>query len=214
MSFMNGAKEIVRFFTDSALQNVFAVEIEPVPENALKPYWNVMQRVNNIESLYAQKGFPLSAVAAFKSVKGIEESLTSRTINEMNNPMPDRVVVAVRPGSVILSGGVAFSEQLFTWYRMCRDWEPGSDDYRANVNIVQLKKIPYLKFDGRIEVDRWTLPYAWIERYKAPDFDSTGDGVSIAEIAITWDSPLHKDYSVKTISDMTNLVKSFGILNL
>ena len=92
-----------------------------------------------------------------------------------------------------------------------------SDDYRANVTIIQLKKIPYYRYDqlyGRIEVDRWTLPYAWVERYKAPDFDSMDDAVSVAEITITWDNPLYKDYSVKTVSDVAGLLNSFGLLSL
>lgn len=213
----NVAKEIARFFSDSALTNVFAVEIEPIPENIHKPYWNKLARFLDIEDMLSVNGFPLTAVAAFKSVRGIEESLATRTINEINNPMPDRVIVAVKSGSVVLSGGVAFSEQLFSWYRMCRDWEIGSDDYRANVTIIQLKKIPYYRYDqlyGRIEVDRWTLPYAWVERYKAPDFDSMDDAVSVAEITITWDNPLYKDYSVKTVSDVAGLLNSFGLLSL
>jgi phage tail-like protein len=209
MSLVNVAKEIARFVTDSSLKYLFAVEIEPIPENTSKPWSNIM-------TPFSLDGFPLQSVAAFKSVSGIEESLATKTINEINNPMPDRVVVAVKPGNVTLSGGVAFSEQLFSWYKRCRDWEPGSDDYRANVTIIQLKKIPAINIPilSFLEVDRWTLPYAWVDRYRAPDFSSTEEDVSIAELGITWDAPLHKDYSVKTVSDLTNLVKSFGILNL
>jgi hypothetical protein len=197
--------EITRFLTDSALQCAFAVEIDPLPVNITKPFWKDLKSA--IKNTFTD--FPMSFVAAFKTVEGLSESIEYKQVNEINDMIPHKVPINISPALVTFRSGLAISDKLFMWYKMCRDWLPGNDDYRANISVVQLKKIPYLKFDLKLEVDRWVLPYAHVIKYSAPSYNSDDAKVSISEMQVICDRAIQKDYNVKYANEIALILKGY-----
>jgi hypothetical protein len=215
------AKNLARFITDSGLQVYFTISLDPVPVQLSSPEgWR--------QALASTGNEIVSSISAagFKKCSGLAENVEQAAFIPVNGMLPVRVNTTVQPGTVSLTGGVAFSEQLFNWYRDCRDWRPGLADCRRDVTILQLKPIGGVGgFSGagiinavtslaRLEVDRWTLPSCTCISYTGPEWNSTGNEVSTVSISLTSNGLLYKPYSAQTVNEIANIIKNFGLLGM